>query len=182
MRHRPLWIADLEQPDLAEIDVGEGVADKRIEALDVELDVEDAAAAGRHDHRLHVPQRRVRQTAVAPGAVEHPADDVEVDVVRRPGRDDPEARRLSRLRGERVGDVLVRITVERDPVGQPGAGLAKSSEAGSLIPSPFRYHSLPTRTYSLSTFGRSRFGWMMIAPYIPLAMCASTGLVPQWYM
>ena len=31
-----------------------------------------------------------------------------------------------------------------------------SSEAGSLMPSPFRYHSLATRTYSLST-GRQTF-------------------------
>src|SRR6185503_18664241 len=49
--------------------------------------------------------------------------------------------------------------------------------------SPFRYHSLATRTYSLSTFGSGFFvGETTIAPYIPLAMCASTGLVPQWYM
>ena len=56
------------------------------------------------------------------------------------------------------------------------------SDADSLIPSPFRYHSLPTRTYSLSTFGRPSFGSTIIAPYMPLAMCASTGFVPQWYM
>ena len=57
-----------------------------------------------------------------------------------------------------------------------------SSEAGSAIPSPFRYHSLPTSTYSLSTGGSASFGWTTIAPYMPFAMCASTGLVPQWYM
>lgn len=59
---------------------------------------------------------------------------------------------------------------------------AMLSDADSLIPSPFRYHSLPTRTYSLSTFGRPSFGSTIIAPYMPLAMCASTGFVPQWYM
>jgi hypothetical protein len=26
------------------------------------------------------------------------------------------------------------------------------------------------------------FGSTTIAPYMPLAMCISTGLVPQWYM
>ena len=57
-----------------------------------------------------------------------------------------------------------------------------SNDAGSEIPSPFRYHSEPTSTYSLSTFGSGFAGWTTIAPYIPFAMCASTGLVPQWYM
>ena len=57
-----------------------------------------------------------------------------------------------------------------------------SSEAGSLIPSPFRYHSLATSTYSLSTGGSAFVGATTIAPYMPLAMWASTGLVPQWYM
>ena len=52
VRLRPLGVADLEQPDLAEIDVGERVADERIQALVVDPDVEDAATAGRHDHCL----------------------------------------------------------------------------------------------------------------------------------
>ena len=56
------------------------------------------------------------------------------------------------------------------------------SEAGCERPSPFMYHSLATRTYSLSTFGSGFAGLTTIAPYIPLAMCASTGFVPQWYM
>ena len=51
-----------------------------------------------------------------------------------------------------------------------------------MIPSPFRYHSLATSTYSLSTGGRPSFGCTTMAPYIPLAMWASTGFVPQWYM
>ena len=49
------------------------------------------------------------------------------------------------------------------------------------MPSPFRYHSLATSTYSLSATGISG-GRTTIAPYIPLAMCARTGFVPQWYM
>src|SRR4029450_6798949 len=54
--------------------------------------------------------------------------------------------------------------------------------AGLLIPSPSRYHSLATRTYSLSAFGSACLGWTTIAPYIPFAICARTGFVPQWYM
>src|SRR5687768_18168618 len=57
-----------------------------------------------------------------------------------------------------------------------------SSEAGCLIPSPERYHSLATSTYSLSTAGSGVAGSTTIAPYMPFAMCARTGLVPQWYM
>src|SRR5215211_7281389 len=57
-----------------------------------------------------------------------------------------------------------------------------SSDAGFVIPSPFRYHSLATSTYSLSAGGRPSFGSTTIAPYIPFAMWARTGLVPQWYM
>src|ERR671919_782975 len=49
------------------------------------------------------------------------------------------------------------------------------------MPSPFRYHSLATSAYSLSAAGMS-FGRTTIAPYMPFAMCASTGFVPQWYM
>src|SRR5688500_10362702 len=54
--------------------------------------------------------------------------------------------------------------------------------AGWSMPSPFRYHSLATSTYSLSACGSGFAGCTTIAPYMPLAMCASTGLVPQWYM
>src|SRR5215218_3121397 len=57
-----------------------------------------------------------------------------------------------------------------------------SSDAGCVTPSPSMYHSLATSTYSWSAFGRGLAGSTTIAPYIPLAMCASTGLVPQWYM
>ena len=34
----------------------------------------------------------------------------------------------------------------------------------------------------MSTFGSGLAGSTTIAPYMPLAMCASTGFVPQWYM
>jgi hypothetical protein len=57
-----------------------------------------------------------------------------------------------------------------------------SSEAGAETPSPLRYHSLATTTYSLSAFGSGVAGSTTRAPYIPFAMCARTGLVPQWYM
>ena len=50
------------------------------------------------------------------------------------------------------------------------------------MPAPFRYHSLATSTYSRSAFGRAFAGLTTIAPYMPLAMCARTGFVPQWYM
>ena len=54
--------------------------------------------------------------------------------------------------------------------------------AGLSIPSLVRYHSLATSTYSRSAFGSASFGSTTIAPYIPFAMCARTGFVPQWYM
>src|SRR5262245_27176491 len=58
-----------------------------------------------------------------------------------------------------------------------------SSAAGSLSPGPFRYHSLETSTYWWSTLGRMpSLGSTTIGPYIPFAMCSSTGFVPQWYM
>jgi hypothetical protein len=58
-----------------------------------------------------------------------------------------------------------------------------SREAGSSRPGPFRYHSLETSTYSWCD-GSSvpAGGSTTMAPYIPFAMCASTGFVPQWYM
>ena len=58
-----------------------------------------------------------------------------------------------------------------------------SSDAGCVMPSPFRYHSL--RDEDVLAVGRRQAaspGSTTIAPYIPFAMCASTGLVPQWYM
>jgi hypothetical protein len=57
-----------------------------------------------------------------------------------------------------------------------------SNEAGFSRPGLDRYHSLETRTYSWSAFGSAAAGSTMIAPYIPFAMCISTGFVPQWYM
>ncbi len=57
-----------------------------------------------------------------------------------------------------------------------------SRDAGSAMPSPVRYHSLATSTYSLSAFGSAFAGSTTSAPYMPLAMWARTGFVPQWYM
>ena len=45
-------VADLQQPDLAEVDAREGVADERVQPGLVDLDVEDAAAARGHRHGL----------------------------------------------------------------------------------------------------------------------------------
>src|SRR5262245_5195213 len=58
-----------------------------------------------------------------------------------------------------------------------------SSAAGVPSPGAPRYHSDATRTYCLSAFGSTpALGSTTMAPYMPLAMCASTGFVPQWYM
>jgi hypothetical protein len=55
MRHRPLDVADVEQTDLPEIDGRERVADEGVEAGLVDLHVEDAAAARRHEDGLNIP-------------------------------------------------------------------------------------------------------------------------------
>src|SRR4029453_9735516 len=60
--------------------------------------------------------------------------------------------------------------------------LTMSRAPGSSRPGPFRYPSLATSTYWWSAGGKAAFGSTTIAPYMPLAMCASTGFVPQWYM
>jgi hypothetical protein len=58
-----------------------------------------------------------------------------------------------------------------------------SRPAGCVSPGAFRYHSLETSTYSRSAGGSTlALGSTTIAPYIPFAMCARTGFVPQWYM
>ena len=60
--------------------------------------------------------------------------------------------------------------------------LSKSSWAGLPVPGALRYHSLATNTYDLAAGASGVFGSTTIAPYMPFAMCASTGFVPQWYM
>jgi hypothetical protein len=57
-----------------------------------------------------------------------------------------------------------------------------SSWAGCVSPLRLRYHSLAVSTYCLSACGSGFFGSTTIAPYMPFAMCISTGFVPQWYM
>ena len=56
-----------------------------------------------------------------------------------------------------------------------------SRPAAVFSPAAFRYHSLETSTYCLSTAGML-LGSTMIAPYMPFAMCMNAGAVPQWYM
>ena len=73
----------------------------------VELHVEDHAAAGGHELRLHAVQD-VGRRAVEVDAVEDRADDVEVGVEARAGVDDVEAHACHRGRRQRVILVLVR--------------------------------------------------------------------------
>jgi threonine dehydrogenase-like Zn-dependent dehydrogenase len=51
--HRPGRVSDLQQADLPEIDVREGVADERVETRLVDLHVEDRAAAA---HRFKLSE------------------------------------------------------------------------------------------------------------------------------
>src|SRR5215211_4720183 len=180
MAHVPLRVPNLEQPDLAEVDVREGVGDERVQTLLVDLDVEDAGAARCDAHGLDALLRRVRHVGVDPRPVEDRADDVECRLERRARGDDVEAGGLAGLRCEGMRDVLVRVAVEGRPVGHHRARLLHA--LGCESPSLFMYHSLATSTYSWSTFGSAFFGLTTMAPYIPLAICASTGFVPQWYM
>ena len=94
MAHRPLDVADVEQPDLSEVDAREGVAHERVEAGLVDLHVEDAAPACRDERGLDVALE-LRHVSVDPRSVEDRPDDVELRVVARPGVDDPEADSLS---------------------------------------------------------------------------------------
>src|SRR5688500_4329510 len=48
--HRPPRLADLQQPDLPQIDMREGVRDERVEARLVDLHVEDRSAPGGNEH------------------------------------------------------------------------------------------------------------------------------------
>ena len=84
----PCGFPDLEQADHPEVDGGEGVADEGVEALVLDLHVEDRAAAGRHADGLDAALEP-RQVLVHPRAVEDRADDVEVDVQARARRRRP---------------------------------------------------------------------------------------------
>ena len=89
MRHRPFGMPDLQQADLAKVDVREGVRDER---------VEPGRRSSRRRRRLH---RRhgdrldtaleARHVSVRPRSVEDRPDDVEVRVQRRARGHDPEA-------------------------------------------------------------------------------------------
>ena len=85
MRHGAVDLADLEEADLTEVHVGEGVADEGIKAGLVDLHVEDGGASGGDEDRLNAVLRRVRDVGVDPGPVEDRSDDVEVGVEGRTG-------------------------------------------------------------------------------------------------
>src|SRR5205823_63194 len=110
-------VADVEQADLALVDGGEGVGDEWVEAGLVDLDVEDAAAAGGHRDGLHVVQRVGGiHVPEGVGGVQDRADDVKVGVERRAGVYDPEADELTGVCREWMLDVLPGVAVERHPV------------------------------------------------------------------
>src|SRR3954454_11900437 len=96
--HRPLGIADVQEPNLALVDRGEGMGDERVQAGLVDRDVEDAAAAGWHRDGLDSVQcTGWAHVAERVGGVEYGADDVEVGVDRGPCVDDPEANQIARV-------------------------------------------------------------------------------------
>src|SRR5215831_2274648 len=115
MRHRPLDVSDVQEADLAEIDGGERMAHEGVEPRLVDLDVEDAPAAGRDERRLDVALV-VRHVRVHPGAVEDRADDVKVGIEARARVDDPEANGLTGIGRQRMRHVLAGIAVPRHPV------------------------------------------------------------------
>src|SRR5215207_8272093 len=82
-----LRLPDLEQTDLPEVDARERVAEEGVEARLVDLDLEDAAAAGRYAECLNVllPAAHV---GIDVGAIEDCAYDVEVGVKARTGGND----------------------------------------------------------------------------------------------
>ena len=114
--HRSGRVPDLQQTDLAHVDARERVRDEGVQALLVDLDVEDAAPTRGDGHGLHAPLV-LAHVAIDPGAVQDRADDMKVRVERRPGRDDPEADGVTGVGGQRVLDVLAGITVPGHPVG-----------------------------------------------------------------
>src|SRR5215213_10172473 len=100
--HRPLDVADVQEPDLALVDRCESMGDERVQAGLVDRDVEDAAAAGRHWNGLDSVQGTGRgHVAERVGGVEHRADDMEVGVDGGTCVDDPEANEIAGVGGER---------------------------------------------------------------------------------
>ena len=146
-----------------------------------ELDVEDHAAAGRDELRLHAVQD-VRRRAVEVDAVEDRADDVEVRVEARAGVDDVEAHGVARVGRERVVLVLVRVAVEGHVVGPHLARLLEVERGGRRLAVAREVPLARDEHEALGDLGMPALGSTMIAPYMPFAMCASTGGVPQWYM
>ena len=89
--------------------------EERVEARLVDHDVEDRAAAGGNADGLDAGLEP-GHVLVDPGPVEDRADDVEVGVEARAGRDNPEADGLAGVGRERMGDVLARVSVPGHPV------------------------------------------------------------------
>ena len=97
-------VADVDQADLAHVDGGEGVGHERVEAVLVEVRVEDGAAAGRHELTVWAPFSTCVVVAVRPGPSSSVPTTWKSVSKRRPGGDHEEADGLADLR--RSGCVL----------------------------------------------------------------------------
>src|SRR5213078_1703323 len=113
--HRSGDVADVQEPDLTEVDARERMADERVQPRLVDLDVEDAAAAGGDERRLNVALI-AGHVCVHPRSVEQRPDHVEFGVEARAGVDDPEANGVTGIRAERMRHVLAGVPVPGHPV------------------------------------------------------------------
>ena len=148
VRHRPLDVTDVEQADLALVDRGERVGDERVEARLVDLDVEDAAAAGGHGDRLHVVQRVGRGSCRRTG---RRVFRIVPTMWKSVSSDGPASTTQKRTRspGSAVSGCLTYWPEYPLNVIQSGCrawALSWLYCAGSLRPSELRYHSLATST------------------------------------
>ena len=176
--HCALRVAHFQQTDLAEVDVRKRVADEGIEPDIVDLHVEAAPPPAGTPTVCTPCWNCVMSpfTQASRGSSRRCGSWCRASGRRRRRRTAPSRRR------QRVRDVLVRVPLNVVQSGWVARALFMSSDAGSETPSPFEHHSLATSTYSRSAFGSGVAGSTTIAPYIPFAMCAGTGLVPRWYM
>src|SRR5918994_5875682 len=128
-----LWLADLEQPDLAEVDARERMAEEGVEARFVDLHVEDGTASCRNTDGLDplLPAAHIR---VDVGTVENRPDDVEVGVEARASGHDVEADEVPWVGGEGMRGVLARIAVPCDPIRDHRVRLAHIVLRGRLDP------------------------------------------------
>ena len=95
-----------------------------VEARLVDHDVEDRAAAGGNADGLDAGLE-LGHVLVDPGPVEDRADDVEVGVEARAGRD-PEADGLAGVGRERMGDVLARVPFQVTQSGMTACAFSAS--------------------------------------------------------